>query len=591
MSSGTETELVLYHMNGSRSTRAIWLYEELQAIYENLPPMRVHVFDPATFRKDKPEWYLKLNPNGKVPALQHGSTVMFDSSAICLYILQLFDKDRKFAPLDQPEFASLFYQLAFYCSGTIDNLTATSSPIQMVLECKTPGDEEKAVELNHQAWIQQCGPILLSLLGDKKFMFGQDLSAADVVVGVNMHYIHVKRGWHDFPALEAYFERCKERPGYQKAFTAQLTFLAADWSSYFKGLLSITSVDGLAEEIQTSGDSLEVYEKGTSMATPSAFFCAVFRLHNLDHTEEELQMLLDHPDYVIARCVGFLFARFTMRADRLWDVLEEYMLDDMSLGAFRDGSMPNTIGEYIEHLLLKEKYCGTPLPRLPVTARRRLEEHIAPLAQHRKRAAANRRELECLRKPGTAVEIAEEGEWLPGSVLELNASVPSRLKVTVQLQEGNITTVHLGKVILTEEGPESSRRRGGSPDWSRCKGKSESVLLQELRGHAKEEAVCGSGKDYAKRPQAFEVGLAKRREQGSAESQMQQEDTTHARQKRRSDKDADADRESKMLRRSTDEEKERQRYSKQIFEKYGQVRSRPSAGTAQDDDVDRIQLG
>jgi len=364
-------------------------------------------------------------------------------------------------------------------------------------------------------------------------------------------------------------------------------------SSYFKGLLSITSVDGLAEEIQTSGDSLEVYEKGTSMATPSAFFCAVFRLHNLDHTEEELQMLLDHPDYVIARCVGFLFARFTMKADRLWDALEEYMLDEMSLGAFRDGSMPSTIGEYIEHLLLKEKYCGTPLPRLPVTARRRLEEHIAPLAQHRKRAAANRRELEIFRKPGTTVEIVEDGEWLTGSVLELNDSVPSRLKVTVQLQEGNITTVHLGKAILKEEGSEDqrTRRRGASPDWSRCKGKSESVLLQELRGHAKEEAVCGSGKDYAKRPQAFEVGLAKRREQGSAESQMQQEDTTHARQKRRSDKDADADRESKMLRRSTDEEKERQRYSKQIFEKYGQVRSRPSTGTAQDDDVDRIQLG
>ena len=29
--------------------------------------------------------------------------------------------------------------------------TATSSPIQMVLECKAPGDEEKAIELNHQA--------------------------------------------------------------------------------------------------------------------------------------------------------------------------------------------------------------------------------------------------------------------------------------------------------------------------------------------------------------------------------------------------------------------------------------------------------
>ncbi|CAE7317367.1 PRPF38B, partial [Symbiodinium necroappetens] len=146
-------------------------------------------------------------------------------------------------------------------------------------------------------------------------------------------------------------------------------------------------------------------------------------------------------------------------------------------------------------------------------------------------------------------------------------SPPRRVTGLVQVQ---------GQIGVCPSARTSRSRQGGSCLWQRS---------------APPAAGFLDCKDYAKRPQAFEVGLAKRREQGSAESQMQQEDTTHARQKRRSDKDADADRESKMLRRSTDEEKERQRYSKQIFEKYGQVRTRPSAGTAQDDDVDRIQLG
>ena len=31
------------------------MYKELQALYGSLPPMRVHVFDPATFRENKPD--------------------------------------------------------------------------------------------------------------------------------------------------------------------------------------------------------------------------------------------------------------------------------------------------------------------------------------------------------------------------------------------------------------------------------------------------------------------------------------------------------------------------------------------------------
>mmetsp|Transcript_52837 Transcript_52837/g.115274 ORF Transcript_52837/g.115274 Transcript_52837/m.115274 type:complete len:223 (+) Transcript_52837:54-722(+) len=211
-------EMVLYHMNGSRSTRALWMYKELQTIYGTLPPLRVHVFDPSTFRETKPEWYLAINPNGKVPAFTHGKVVMFDSSAICLYLLQMFDKEGKLAPMNQPDFAALLYQLAFYCSGTVDNLTATSSPIQPVMSVKNPGDDEKVLEVNHRAWIEQCGPLLVSNLGSSKYIAGDSFTAVDVIVGVNMHYIHRKRSWHDFPVLEAYFERLKERTAFQEAF-------------------------------------------------------------------------------------------------------------------------------------------------------------------------------------------------------------------------------------------------------------------------------------------------------------------------------------------------------------------------------------
>ncbi|CAK9035259.1 unnamed protein product [Durusdinium trenchii] len=196
-------EMVLYHMNGSRSTRVLWMHKELQARYGTLPPLRVHVFNPEVFRETKPDWYLAINPNGKVPAFTHGRVVMFDSSAICLYLLQTFDKEGRLAPLHDPDFAALFYQLAFYCSGTVDNLTATSSPIQPVVAEKRPGDDEKNIELNHRAWIEQCGPLLVSILGTSKFMAGDAFTAVDVIAGVNMHYIHRKRGWHDFPALEA----------------------------------------------------------------------------------------------------------------------------------------------------------------------------------------------------------------------------------------------------------------------------------------------------------------------------------------------------------------------------------------------------
>jgi hypothetical protein len=105
-------------------------------------------------------------------------------------------------------------------------------------------------------------------------------------------------------------------------------------SSNFKGLLAINNLDALSDEIQSSTDSLDIYQAG-STTSPSPFFCSVFRIHTIEHTDEELQQLLDHPESVLARCAGFLHVRFAVRPENMWDLCEEYLLDEMDLGSFK----------------------------------------------------------------------------------------------------------------------------------------------------------------------------------------------------------------------------------------------------------------
>eukprot|EP00959_Pyramimonas_sp_CCMP1952_P164845 3445554-Pyramimonas_sp.AAC.1 len=59
---------------------------------------------------------------------------------------------------------------------------------------------------------------------------------------------------------------------------------------------------------------------------------------------------------------------------------------------YADGgkTVTTTIGEYVESLLIKDKYFNSPLPRIPVKVRQTLDKELAPLAQYRKRMDANR---------------------------------------------------------------------------------------------------------------------------------------------------------------------------------------------------------
>jgi len=66
-----------------------------------------------------------------------------------------------------------------------------------------------------------------------------------------------------------------------------------------------------------------------------------------------------------------------------------------------------------------------------MVTKRQVEEKLAPLAQNRKRMKANKEIIDTFKDPGTKVECNIGGEWIRGTLIELEEDVPTRPKVNV----------------------------------------------------------------------------------------------------------------------------------------------------------------
>lgn len=312
-------------------------------------------------------------------------------------------------------------------------------------------------------------------------------------------------------------------------------------NTYFKTLVNIDTFEGIVDEMYQHVESAETYGGGTT-TVPSSLFCCLYRLFTIGISYDELNQLLDSKDWPCIRCCGFLYIRFGCAPERLWDFLGEYCIDDQEFEpSTATPGLMITIGEYVESLLMDERYYYSTLPRIPVGVKKKIEEKMAPYSQYRQRAAQNKRQLHAFREPGTLVEgCKENGTWVEGQTLQLNESIASRISVRVRLQDGNEELFHLGKVILRDDAArkEGSKRgtshsrsrspRGGrshSPDLTRSRGKSMEEVLQELRSRQRERAVCSTGKEYAKKPIGFMSGLALKRDMGLQATRLREEET------------------------------------------------------------------
>lgn len=197
----------LYHCAKTRSTRVLWLLEELGLDYD----LEVMPFDPKALQQPD---YLSLNPFGKVPVMVDGALSMFESIAIMQYIMEHYANGRLEPDRQGPDYG-IFLQWLVFGEATLMGQIAVIGQHTFLL----PEEERNPVEVERaRKTLANYAEILDQELSGKAYLAGKEFSAADISVGYALFLLHM---FDVYPAgnsnLDAYYERLSGRRAFQTA--------------------------------------------------------------------------------------------------------------------------------------------------------------------------------------------------------------------------------------------------------------------------------------------------------------------------------------------------------------------------------------
>src|SRR5690348_11465604 len=108
--------ITLYHAPRSRSSRIIWLLEELGAEYK-IELVDIRRGDGSG--KPAPDSYRAISPLKKVPAIKVYDEVVFESAAICLYLTDSHQR-KELGPLPGSNDRAEYVRWLFFYAGALE---------------------------------------------------------------------------------------------------------------------------------------------------------------------------------------------------------------------------------------------------------------------------------------------------------------------------------------------------------------------------------------------------------------------------------------------------------------------------------------
>jgi glutathione S-transferase len=185
-------------MPRTRSSRVLWLLEEIGARYE------LTEIQGAQRRSVE---HLARHPLGRVPVLELGDgTTMFESAAICLQLADLNPDAGLIPSLGSPERA-LVYQWVMFAVAELE------APLFRWISEIGDGSAESPAR---DRFIQAAGA-LESALGEHHWLLGDTFTVGDVMCASVLEGAHSRDLLAGWPGLRAYVERSQARPAYAKA--------------------------------------------------------------------------------------------------------------------------------------------------------------------------------------------------------------------------------------------------------------------------------------------------------------------------------------------------------------------------------------
>ena len=198
--------LKIYGIPRSRAFRALWLAKELGLDYENVP---INMADGGT---RTPE-YLKINPNGHIPAIDDDGFVMWESMAINLYLAKKYAAGSLYPARLEDEARA--WQWSFWGMTEVERPVLTA----MFNRALLPEDKrDAALADDSERQLQQPLKVLDQAVATQPYLLGEHFTVADLNVASILSWARPARiDFGPFPKAADWLKRCAERPAARAA--------------------------------------------------------------------------------------------------------------------------------------------------------------------------------------------------------------------------------------------------------------------------------------------------------------------------------------------------------------------------------------
>lgn len=219
--SSSNKPFILYTAATPNGFQASVFLEELKAIYPSIE-YDIEKIDISKNVQKEP-WFIKLNPNGRIPVLVDQSRdnfPVFETAAILLYLAHNYDKDQKFwyDPITHPKEYSEILQWIFFAHGGIGPMQGQANHFNRFAPEDIPYAKTRYIEETKRLY-----GVLEIRLADRDYLVGPGrgkYTIADIKAfpWVKIHAFAGIQSLDEWPNVKAWLARGVERPAAQAGF-------------------------------------------------------------------------------------------------------------------------------------------------------------------------------------------------------------------------------------------------------------------------------------------------------------------------------------------------------------------------------------
>lgn len=150
------------------------------------------------------EAYRAINPHAKVPALVHDDHVVLESAAICMYLADRFP-DAELAPDLASAERAAYLSWMFYLAADFEPALSAAAHEwpHFAMAVAEPGEVMDRVRRHVES---------------HEWVVGTRFGAADLMLASGLQWgVKVMSTMQSSPAIEAYLQRCGQRPAFARA--------------------------------------------------------------------------------------------------------------------------------------------------------------------------------------------------------------------------------------------------------------------------------------------------------------------------------------------------------------------------------------